>query len=111
MAKVKRMADGGISSLGQMMPKSSVGGGDTATSGLDQISQGKQTLDSAISTAQNALGGGSSSGGSVMDNSNSSSPVDSNGNQTTQYKMGGSVKKSSLNKVRTASKNVKNPNW
>ena len=145
MAKVKRMADGGVSSLGDMTKSStslntlpSNGAGSDAGAGLDQIRQGTDTTSNAIGQAQNSisgasqsLGGGGSNlqtgksgggGGSVLGGGggaddigmvntvgNGSSSVDSN----TALKRGGSVKKynSSLNKVRTSSKNSKNPNW
>jgi hypothetical protein len=130
MSKVKKLAEGGISSLGSIlnvgisdgpyMPGSplnplnapsfggSIGGGGEggggAEAGLSQIDAGANTVRSAISSAQSALGGG---GG--------------NSYPSYIYKNGGSVKNSYTTKdgklnlgsgrISTASKNKSTPNW
>ena len=74
MAKVKKMADGGITGLGSLLagaidPGSGggagVGGGGTAQDGLGEINAGTATVGKAIGTAQSALGGGGGGGAGV----------------------------------------------
>jgi len=130
MAKVKKMADGGIiaglgsmvrpgdtpsfSPAGELTPKFGAmppgggdgggGGGGSASDGLGQIHQGAGTVAGAISRASNALGGGGGGGGSFP---------------TAAYKKGGSAKKHSSGgkislkdcSVSTASKGKNNSNW
>lgn len=121
MAKVKKMADGGMAGLGQLlgggaqqttqmpsqffgMPGRSAppmagiggggGGGGSAQDGLQQIGSGSQTVASALSNAQNALGGG---GGGIAQ-------------PQATFKKGGAIKKQTT-KMSTASKNKSNSNW
>lgn len=123
MAKVKKMADGGITGLGQMMAgavdpgygfnPTSGGGGGTAQDGLNQINDGTKTVGSAVSTAQSALGGGGNSGGGAS-NYGFTEPTQ------IEKKRGGSIKKHASGgkinlkdcKVSTHEKNSKNKhNW
>jgi hypothetical protein len=137
MAKVKKMALGGISSIGDMIKdasqtinnmKNSGGisggiGGGSASDGLNQINAGASTVGNAIGNAQGALGGGGSGGGmpSSMPGGGSGSPP---GDELPvpkftgwmgplpNNKKGGSVKKRVFhNKVSTSAKNKKHPNW
>jgi hypothetical protein len=131
MAKVKKMADGGIiaglgsmvnpgntpsfSPVGELTPKfgggGGGGGGGSASDGLGQINQGAGTVAGAISRASDALGSG---GGGLM--GGGSSP---NNDMTTYVKKGGSIKKHSnggkINlkdcRVSTASKGKNNSSW
>jgi hypothetical protein len=88
MKKVKKMADGGISGLGDLVGTSgaSSGGGD-ATSGLSAVNQGVQTIGSALGKVSDAIGSGSAQ---------------------VQYKKGGKV---AAIKVSTATRSKKSPNW
>ena len=117
MAKVKKMADGGLIGLGQLLgggtqqttrmpseffgmpgrsaPQIGGGGGGSAEDGIGQINSGASTVSSALNSAKNALGGG---GGGA----------EPQGGYT--FKKGGSIKKTST-KVTTASKNKSNSNW
>ena len=112
MARIKKMADGGITSLGTLAASaappssgnfsaSSTGGdfgltgggsgamsGGTASDGLGQINQGAGTVANAISQANSALGS----------------------SQGTPYKKGGKVSLSDC-KVTTHHKNKSSPNW
>ena len=102
MKKVKKMADGGLSSLGGMIPPGSpdtptaainrVGnnGGDSASDGLSTVNQGAQDIGSALSRASAAIGGG---GGS---------------SQPSPYKKGGHV---TTRRVSTGSTSKKSPCW
>jgi hypothetical protein len=117
MAKVKKMADGGMTGLGQLLgggkqqttrmpseffgmpgrpapPIGGGGGGGSAQDGINQINSGAQTVSGAIGSAQNALGGG---GGAIPE-------------PQSTFKKGGSVGKTAT-KVTTASKNKTTPNW
>ena len=133
MAKVKKMAEGGMTSLGSLaagamtpaykdLPGQPTGGGlggivgggvagGSASDVLGQINQGAGTVATAISRASDALGSG---GGGLM--GGGGTPPN---NDMTTYKKGGSAKKySSGGKINlkdcgvsTASKGKKNPNW
>jgi hypothetical protein len=83
MKKVKKMADGGMSGLGDMvgraiadysgdskmppyMPRPGIGGGGgggSATEGLGTVNQGAQAIGSALGRASEAIGGGDGGGG------------------------------------------------
>ena len=102
--KVKKMADGGLSSLGGMIPPVSdtptaaigrvnEGGNDgsSATDGLSTVNQGAQNIGSALSRASAAIGGG---GGG--------------GRGPSPYKKGGHV---TTRRVSTGSTSKKSPNW
>jgi hypothetical protein len=130
MAKVKKMADGGMTSLGALAASAMTpaykdlpgqptgggfggivgGGGGSASDGLGQINQGAGTVATAISRASDALGSG---GGGLM--GGGSSP----NNDMTIYAKGGSIKKHSnggkINlkdcRVSTASKGKNNSCW
>lgn len=123
MAKVKKMADGGITGLGSLVagaidpgygfnPTLGGGGGTaqdgTAQDGLGQINAGSATVGRAIGTAQSALGGG---GGNGLIGGGGTSP---NNDMTTQKK-GGAVKKhlrvnQDNSKISTHKKNPKHKN-
>lgn len=112
MKKVKKMADGGISGLGDMVGISPpntppVGGGGSATEsgrggsatdGLSTVNQGAQNIGSALSRASAAIGGGGGTGGG--------------GDITTPtmpfYKKGGHV---TTRRMSTCSPSKKSPNW
>jgi hypothetical protein len=130
MAKIKKMADGGMTSLGSLaagaMPEykdlpnrprnpfsgslGGGGGGGSASDGLGQINQGAGTVAGAISRASDALGGG----GGGLNGAIGTSP----NNDSTTYKKGGSAKKNSssnsasskISKVSTHEKNPKHKN-
>jgi len=138
MAKIKKMADGGIAGLGSLLagvngnipaykdlpsqpsPRlggllgggGTGGGGGSAQDGLGQINQGAGTVASAISRASDALGGGGGVGGVQPQGEK----IDMTG---VTYKKGGSVKKYSSGgkinlkdcSVSTAPKGKKNSNW
>ena len=129
MAKIKKMADGGMTSLGSLaagampaykdlpgqptaVPSGGGGGGGSASDGLGQINQGAGTVATAISRASDALGGG---GGGGLNGAIGPSP---NNDQTT-YKKGGSAKKHSSGgkinlkdcSVSTTPKGKTNSNW
>jgi len=125
MAKVKKFATGGISSLGSMLPSiisnslpstggstnsltglspvNSGGGGGSAQDGLSQIDSGAGTVRGAINVASQALGG---SGGNV------NPPAG-----TLEFKKGGSVDHEHIKKhkeggyIKSVSKNKKSPSW
>jgi hypothetical protein len=128
MAKVKKMADGGMTSLGSLaagamtpaykdlpgqpnIVPSVGGGGGSASDGLGQINQGAGTVAGAISRASDALGSG---GGGLM--GGGGTPPN---NDMTTYKKGGPVKKYSSGgkinlkdcSVSTASKGKNNSSW
>lgn len=89
MKKVKKMADGGISGLGEMLGATGGGGGGgNATSGLSAVNQGVQTIDSALSKASEAIGSGSAQA---------------------QYKRGGKV--TTTRRVSTGHQSKKSSNW
>jgi hypothetical protein len=133
MAKIKKMADGGIAGLGSLLAgvngnipaykdlpnkpsnpfSGSIGGvgsGGSASDGLGQINQGAGTVAGAISRASDALGGG----GGGLNGAIGPSP----NNDSTTYKKGGSAKKNSsgnsiiskISKVSTHEKNPKHKN-
>ena len=100
--KVKKMADGGLSSLGGMIPSgppdtptaaigeiNKGGNNGSATDGLSTVNQGAQNIGSALSRASAAIGGGGSTG-------------------TSPYKKGGHV---TTRRVSTGSTSKKSPNW
>ena len=88
MKKMKKMAVGGISGLSDMVGTGGgTGGGGDATSGLGAVSQGVQTIGSALDKASEAIGTGSTQA---------------------QYKKGGKV---AAIKVSTAQRSKKSPNW
>ena len=105
MKKVKKMADGGLSSLGGMIPPGPAdtptdainrvgnpgkGGNDgSAIDGLSTVNQGAQNIGSALSRASAAIGGGGEG---------SASP----------YKKGGHV---TTRRVSTGSTSKKSPCW
>lgn len=104
--KVKKMADGGLSSLGNMLPpsppntpttaisgvgNSGGGNGGSATDGLGIVNQGAQSIGNALGRASAAIGGG---GGNATD--------------TFTYKKGGHV---TTRRVSTGSTSKKSPNW
>ena len=115
--KVKKMADGGLSSLGSMIPGTSTaagaigkvfgggsndgGGGGSATDGLSTVNQGAQSIGSALSRASAAIGGGGGGGGG-----GSTDDVFPSGPYT--YKKGGHV---TTRRVSTGSTSKKSPNW
>ena len=135
MAKIQKMADGGIAGLGSLLAGVNAntpaykdlpgqptgggfggivgggGGGGSASDGLGQINQGAGTVATAISRASDALGSG---GGGLMGGGGTSP-----NNDMTTYKKGGPVKKySSGGKINlkdcgvtTASKGKKNSSW
>jgi hypothetical protein len=134
MAKIQKLADGGIAGLGSLLagvngntpaykdlpgqpspglggPLGGIGGGGSASDGLGQINQGAGTVASAISRASDALGVGG--GGGLIGGGASPNP------DMTTYKKGGSVKKHSSDgkinlkdcRVSTASKGKKNSGW
>lgn len=118
--KIKRMADGGISTLGGMVGE---GGGNkqigntgtpTALGGLGDVRRGSETLGSALGNIQSSLGGGQSSpykkggsakkayatGGNVVDDGKAEKmprrpvhPPVANTMQSGTYKRGGKVYK------------------
>ena len=113
MKKVKKMADGGISGLGQMLgmpdlgkapssggggPIGGGGGGGSAMDGLGTVNQGAASIGSALGRASEAIGGG---GGfnDVVPNSSINS---------TAYKKGGKV---TTTRMSTAKRSTKSPNW
>jgi hypothetical protein len=136
MAKVKKMADGGMTSLGALaagamppayksrptdataVPGGGGGGGGSASDGLGQINQGAGTVATAISRASDALGGG---GGGLMGGGGKGGlgPDVPDFAMTTYAKKGGSIKKHSsggkinLNECRvsTTPKGKTNSNW
>ena len=128
MAKVKKMADGGITGLGSLLagaidPGSGggagVGGGGTAQDGLGEINAGTATVGKAIGTAQSALGGGGGGGGCGAGVSggggNSILGAAGNGLIMTPLKKGGAVKKhlrvnQDNSKISTHKKNPKHKN-
>jgi hypothetical protein len=102
MKKVKKMADGGLSSLGGMIPPGppdttmpspgnpGKGGNDgSATDGLSTVNQGAQNIGSALSRASAAIGGGGTTA-------------------TSPYKKGGHV---TTRRVSTGSTSKKSPCW
>jgi hypothetical protein len=107
MPKVKRMASGGITSIGGLIyDGNNGGGGNDATSGLRQVNSGADTIGSALKTAASAIGGGDTGGnfpgGPVIETLN---------NPLLSKKKGGSVKHAHASKISTAQKNNKHPNW
>lgn len=138
MAKIKKMADGGITGLGALLagamtpstPKTAsppeglfggflggIGGGGSeggsASEGVDEIRNGAGMVSSAISRASNALGGGGNGLGG------GSQPTGGGIDLTAAtYKKGGSVKKHSAggkinlkdSRVSTHQKNPKHKN-
>jgi hypothetical protein len=127
MAKVKKFATGGISSLGSMiptgisdgsnMPRQSIndgfatgqggtqssGGGGSAQDGLSQIDSGAGTVRGAINAAQSALGGG---GGSI----GQTQLVFKKGGAVKKYTTGGRLNLKSAG-VSTAQKSKTKSNW
>jgi len=100
--KVKKMADGGISGLGDMVgnrPPDTppVGGGGSATAGLSTVNQGAKNIGSALSRASAAIGGGGGTGGG----GDITTP-------TMPYKKGGHV---TTRRMSTCSPSKKSPNW
>lgn len=108
--KVKKMADGGISGLGDMVGTSppntppvggssatESGGGGSATAGLSTVNQGAKNIGSALSRASAAIGGGGGTGGG----GDITTP-------TMPYKKGGHV---TTRRVSTCSPSKKSPNW
>lgn len=108
-AAPKKMAEGGLSSLGGMLssamslaPSADIrsgigstsggGGGGSATDGLNAVNQGAQSIGSALSRASEAIGGGGGGGPSV----------------TQTYKKGGQV---TTRRVSTGSTSKKSSNW
>ena len=102
MKKVKKMADGGLSSLGGMIPPGppdttmpppgnpGKGGNDgSAIDGLSTVNQGAQNIGSALSRASAAIGGGG-------------------GGSASPYKKGGHV---TTRRVSTGSTSKKSPCW
>ncbi len=84
MKKVKKMADGGMSGLGEILGKAGIkigspqmppsmpspgigggGGGGSATEGLGTVNQGAQAIGSALGRASEAIGGGGGGGGPI----------------------------------------------
>jgi len=102
--KVKKMADGGISGLGDMVgnrPPDTppVGGGGSATAGLSTVNQGAKNIGSALSRASAAIGGGGDGGmGGIYDITTPTMP----------YKKGGHV---TTRRMSTCSPSKKSPNW
>jgi len=111
MKKVKKMADGGISGLGELLGKAGIGigspqtppympggggggGGGSAMDGLGTVNQGASAIGSALGRASEAIGGGG--GGSIVDKPNY------------MYKKGGKV---TTTRMSTASRSKKSPNW
>jgi hypothetical protein len=109
--KVKKMADGGISGLGDMVGNrppdtppvggggsaTESGGGGSATEGLSTVNQGAKNIGSALSRASAAIGGGGGTGGGG-DIITSTMP----------YKKGGHV---TTRRMSTCSPSKKSPNW
>jgi len=135
MAKIKKMADGGMTSLGSLaagltpaykdlpgqptaVPGGGGGGGGSASDGLGQINQGAGTVAGAISRASDALVGGG--GGGLMGGGGKGGlgPDDVPNFAMTTYKKGGTAKKNSssnsasskISKVSTHEKNPKHKN-
>jgi hypothetical protein len=111
--KVKKMADGGISGLGDMVgnrpPDTPTfgdggkdygggGGGGSATDGLSTVNRGAQNIGSALSRASAAIGGGGGTGGGG-DITTPTMPL---------YKKGGHV---TTRRMSTCSPSKKSPNW
>ena len=111
--KVKKMADGGISGLGDMVGTSppntppvggggsatESGGGGSATAGLSTVNQGAKNIGSALSRASAAIGGGGDGGmGGIYDIFTPTMP----------YKKGGHV---TTRRMSTCSPSKKSPNW
>jgi len=97
MKKVKKMADGGMSSLGGMIPDTPTepqpgggGGGGSAFQGLDTIGSGSKTVGDALSRASSAIGSGG-------------------GGQNTNYKKGGQV--TTTRRVSTVERSKKCGDW
>jgi len=106
MPKVKRMASGGITSIGGLIyDGTGDGGGNDATSGLKQVNSGANTIGSALKMAASAIGGGDTG------NSIPGTPIPETSNPLLSKKKGGSVKHAHAAKIRTAQKNIKHPNW
>jgi len=109
--KPKKMADGGISGLGDMVgnrpPDTPTfgdggkdyggGGGGSATDGLSTVNRGAQNIGSALSRASAAIGGGGGTGGG----GDITTP-------TMPYKKGGHV---TTRRMSTCSPSKKSPNW
>ena len=108
--KVKKMADGGISGLGDMVGTSppntppvggssatESGGGGSATAGLSTVNQGAKNIGSALSRASAAIGGGGGTGGG----GDITTP-------TMPYKKGGHV---TTRRMSTCSPSKKSSNW
>ena len=116
MKKVKKMADGGISGLGELLGKiggtspqtppympgggggigGGGGGGGSATEGLGTVNQGAQAIGSALGRASEAIGGGDGGGGPTR-------PFNPG-----YMKKGGKV---TTTRMSTATRSKKSPNW
>jgi len=116
MKKVKKMADGGMSGLGEMLEKiggggpttpympmpgggiagGGGGGGGSAMDGLGTVNSGASAIGSALGRASEAIGGGGGGGGGGGDNPGFA------------YKKGGKV---TTTRMSTASRSKKSPNW
>lgn len=109
MKKVKKMADGGISGLGDMLGKpgggdnpasaipSGGGGGGSAMDGLGAVNQGASAIGSALGRASEAIGGGGGGGGMTP------------GYEAKPYKRGGKV--TTTRRISTGQQSKKSSNW
>lgn len=128
MAKVKKMAGGGLSSLGSLLGITTPAGapaspfqagstdpaaaGSSAQDGLSQVQNGAASIQQSLGTASDALNTATGAIGTTGD-------IAPTQFRDYVYKKGGAVKRNtksenvsfSLSKVSTAKKNSKQPKW